>query len=274
ETIGFAEDGCTDITALEGALDSNTACVVVGYPNFFGVVEKLDAVVRRAHAWGALVVSVTHEPYALGVLEPPGHVGVDIAVGEGQPLAVPPSYGGPGVGLLGIRGDKEMIQQLPGRLVGQTVDRQGQRAFVLTLSTREQHIRREKATSNICTNHNLIALAMAIRTALLGKRGFVEVSRLCLAKAEYLKKRLLESKRFILPFSAPTFNEVTLRFLDGSAEDLIKEMASHGVLVGPPLSRWKRFQQGGHDSDFLLAVTERHSRAEIDRLVELLTSVE
>ncbi|MCS6799699.1 MAG: aminomethyl-transferring glycine dehydrogenase subunit GcvPA [Myxococcota bacterium] len=264
--VPFAHDGRTDLDALARVLDERVACVVVGYPNFFGCVEDLGAVRELASRRGALLISVTTEPYALSVLEPPGRLGADVAVGEGQALACPPQFGGPGVGLFAARA--EHVRQMPGRLVGQTVDAEGRRGFVLTLSTREQHIRRERATSNICTNHGLVALAFVIRAALLGRQGFEHVGRLCLARTEYLKRRLVETGRFALPFSAPTFNEVVVRRLEGAAAPLLAALAARGIVAGIALERW--YPDRPHD--FLLAVTEKTSRADIDRLVDALAT--
>jgi glycine dehydrogenase subunit 1 len=201
------------------------------------------------------------------VLRPPGAFGADIAVGEGQPLAVAPQLGGPGVGLFACR--KEHVRQIPGRLVGETVDQDGKRGFVLTLSTREQHIRRERATSNICTNHGLIALAFTIRSAMLGRRGFEQVGRLCLSRAEYLKERIGELDGFEVPASAPTFNEFVVRRRDGKAAPLLAALAANGILAGVDLGRF--FPE--RDTDFLVSVTERHSRADLDRLVAALASI-
>ncbi len=260
-------DDTTDVAALEGLLRDDTAVVVVGYPNFFGCVEDLARIKKLASDRGALLVTATSEPYALSVLKPPGAFGADIAVGEGQPLAVPPQLGGPGVGLFACK--SEHLRQMPGRLVGQTVDQDGKRGFVLTLSTREQHIRRERATSNICTNHGLIALAFTIRTAMLGRRGFEQVGRLCLSRAEYLKKRIDDLDRFRVSSSAPTFNEFVVRREDGKAAPLLAALAAKGVLAGVDLGRF--FPERDHE--FLVAVTERHSRADLDRLVDALGSV-
>ena len=260
-------DGTTDLGALEAAIDEDTACVVVGYPGFLGTVEDLRPIKALAEAKGALLVVATTEPYALSVLESPGALGADIAVGEGQALAVPPQLGGPGVGLFATR--KDLLRQMPGRLCGETVDADGNRGFVLTLSTREQHIRREKATSNICTNHGLIALAFTIRTAMLGRRGFEEVGRLCLSRTEYLKKRIRETERFSLPNSAPTFNEVVIRREEGKAAPLLAALAAKGVLAGVDVGRF----YPERDQDILVAITERHDRSAIDRLVEALHSV-
>lgn len=260
-------DDTTDLAALERLVTSDTAAVVVGYPNFFGCVEDLARVKKIAAEKGALLVTATSEPYALSVIKPPGAFGADIAVGEGQALAVPPQLGGPGVGLFACKG--EHVRQMPGRLVGQTVDQAGKRGFVLTLSTREQHIRRERATSNICTNHGLIALAFTIRTAMLGRRGFEQVGRLCLSRAEYLKKRIDALDRFRVVSGAPTFNELVVRREDGKAAPLLAALAAKGILAGVDLGRF--FPERDHD--ILVAVTERHSRADLDRLVDALSSL-
>lgn len=264
EVAPLGEDGRTDPAKLDALLRDDTAAVIVGYPNFLGCVEDLSAIRDAATRRKALLVTATWEPYALSLLRAPGTLGADIAVGEGQALAVPPQLGGPGVGLFSCR--REHVRQMPGRLVGETVDADGRRGYVLTLSTREQHIRRERATSNICTNHGLIALAMGIRTAMLGRRGFEQVGRLCLSRAEYLKRRIAELPGFTLPTSAPTFNEIVVRRVDGKAAPLLASLAARGILAGVDLGRW----YPERDRDFLVAVTERHAKADIDRLVDAL----
>jgi glycine dehydrogenase subunit 1 len=263
--VGLGADGTTDLAALDAQLDG-AACVIVGYPNFLGCVEDVAEIAKRAHAKGALVVTVTTEPYALSLLEPPGTLGADICVGEGQALAVPPQLGGPGVGLFACK--EEFVRQMPGRLVGQTVDQSGRRGFVLTLSTREQHIRREKATSNICTNHGLIALAFSIRVAMLGRRGFVEAGEHCLANAEYLKARVGELPGFELPYAGTTFNEVVIRRKAGKAAPLLAALGAQDILGGLDLGAFRP----EWDHDFLVAVTEKHSKADLDRLVDALAA--
>ncbi len=269
--VPLGADGRTDQGLLEKALRDDTALVLVGYPNVLGVVEDLGTIRQAASRRGALTATATWEPYALGVIQPPGAFGVDIAVGEGQALAVPPQLGGPGVGLFATK--KEHVNKMPGRLVGETVDQAGERGFVLTLSTREQHIRREKATSNICTNHGLIALAFTMRTAMLGKRGYVEIASQCLAKAEYLKQRLTEvgkkTGKFSVPNSAATFNEFVVRRSEGAAAPLLAALAAKGILGGVPLARFFP----GRESDFLVAVTERHGKDDLDRFVDALAAV-
>jgi glycine dehydrogenase subunit 1 len=259
-------DGRTDLASVRDALTDESACVVVGYPNFLGVLEDLAAMKREADAKGALLVTATPEPYALAVAKSPGELGADIAVGEGQPLAVGPQFGGPGVGLFSCR--QAFVRQIPGRLCGETVDAAGKRGFVLTLSTREQHIRRERATSNICTNHGLIALAMVIRTALLGRKGFEQAGRLCLAKTEYLKSRIRATRGLSLPYAGPTFNEIVIRRDAGAAAPLVERLAGEGILGGVDLGRFR----AEWSSDLLVAVTERHSKADIDRLVDALSA--
>jgi glycine dehydrogenase subunit 1 len=266
EVTAVGADGRTDLGSLDTLLRDDTAALVVGYPNFLGCVEDLATLRARTRDRGVLLVTATTEPYALSVIKPPGYYGVDIAVGEGQPLACPPQLGGPGVGLFAAR--MEFVRELPGRLVGETVDQAGERGYVLTLNTREQHIRREKATSNICTNHGLIALAMTIRCAMLGKKGFEQVGRLCLAKAEYLKKKIVETGRFTLPTSAPTFNEFVVRRNDGAAAPLLAALAAKGILAGVDLGRF----DPKRDRDFLVAVTERHSKEDLDRFAAALAS--
>lgn len=267
EMIPVASDGRTDLDALREAVDAETAAVVVGYPNFFGCIEDLASIASATHDAGALLVTATSEPYALSLIEAPGHLGADICVGEGQAMAVPPQLGGPGVGLFSC--SEKLVRQMPGRLVGETVDQDGERGFVLTLSTREQHIRREKATSNICTNHGLIALAFTIRTAMLGRRGFVDVGKLCVRGAEYLKAGIAKLDAYELPFSAPTFNEFVVRRRDGAAAPLLATLAAQGVLAGIDLSP---FDFGGddHSHDFLVAVTEKHTKADLDHLLSVL----
>jgi glycine dehydrogenase subunit 1 len=260
----LSADGRTDWEAAPGLMTDDTAAVVVGYPNFFGCIEDLRAAKRVAEAGGALLISATSEPYALSVLQPPGALGADICVGEGQGLAVPPQYGGPGVGLFGA--SQEFVRQMPGRLVGRTLDAEGSPGYVLTLSTREQHIRREKATSNICTNHGLIALAMAIRTALLGKRGFLEAGHRCLDAVHYLRTGIEALDDFDLPYAAPVFNELVVRSKHLDACQLVERSVRQGVIPGVDLGRFR----GAWRKHLLIAVTELHTREDLDRLLAAL----
>jgi glycine dehydrogenase subunit 1 len=268
--VPIGADGAADLAAIEQAIDDRTACVAVGYPSFYGALPDLGAVARLAHARGALCIAANTEPYAVAVAESPGALGADIAVGEGQPLACPPNFGGPGVGLFACRDDRQYLQQLPGRLCGATVDGTGKRGFVLTLSTREQHIRRERATSNICTNQGLLALSLAIRTSMLGKTGFVEVARQCLAKAAYLRNRILALPGYSPAFAAaPTFNEFAVRVRGGSAARVASHLEDQGILGGYDLARVDADRTDG----LLIAVTELHSRADLDRFAVALDGV-
>mgnify|MGYP006293353685 CR=1 FL=1 len=262
--------GATDLAALERAVGDSTAAVILGYPNFYGVAERLDRAAEIAHAAGARLISSTPEPYALGVLRPPGELGADIATGEGQPLGVPVSFGGPGVGLFAIREDKKLLRQMPGRLVGQTTDTTGKSGYVLTLATREQHIRREKATSNICTNHGLCALAVTVNLSLLGKRGFAEVARACLARAEYLKSRIAAVDGFEIRYSGPTFNEFAVRVPGGrKAADVAAALLDRGLLAGVDLGRF----DPDLDDTLLVAVTECVPREALDAYADALAEL-
>ncbi|NNE18949.1 MAG: aminomethyl-transferring glycine dehydrogenase subunit GcvPA [Myxococcales bacterium] len=264
ELIPIAADGRTDWQAAENLMTGKTAAVVVGYPNFFGCVEDLNLARATADRQGALLVSATAEPYALSVLQPPGACGADICVGEGQPLAVPPQYGGPGVGLFGA--SQSFVRQMPGRLVGRTVDSDGQPGYVLTLSTREQHIRREKATSNICTNHGLIALAMGIRTAMLGRQGFQQAGRRCLNAATYLRAGVERLDSFEVPYSAPVFNELVVRSQGPDASEVLARLSEQDIIGGIDLGRFRADWR----KDLLIAVTELHSREHLDQLLAAL----
>jgi glycine dehydrogenase subunit 1 len=262
----IAPDGRTDWQAVRSLMTDKTAAVLLGYPNFFGCVEDLDAARDAADSEGALLITATPEPYALSVLRAPGACGADICVGEGQALAVPPQYGGPGVGLFGA--SQAFVRQMPGRLVGRTVDAEGHPGFVLTLSTREQHIRREKATSNICTNHGLIALAMAMRTAMLGRQGFQQAGQRCMDALHYLRNRVKNLDGFEIPYSAPVFNEMVLRSKGADAASIVAKLAREGIIPGIDLGRFRdEWRQ-----DLLVSVTELHGKEELDRLLESLAS--
>ncbi|HSC88556.1 MAG TPA: aminomethyl-transferring glycine dehydrogenase subunit GcvPA, partial [Polyangiaceae bacterium] len=263
-TVATDARGSADIAALTAALDESVACVVIGYPSYLGAVSDLRGLADACHARGVLLVATVTEPYALAVLAPPGSWGADIVVGEGQALACPPQFGGPGVGLLACRDDRKFLQQLPGRICGETVDVHGKRGFVLTLSTREQHIRRERATSNICTNQGLIALAFAIRVSLLGKTGFVDVAKQCLAKAHYLRSALLALPQVEAGFSdAAFFNEFAIRVPGLPAAALLERLEKQGILGGVDLGRF----DAALADRVLIAVTEQHTREDLDRLV-------
>jgi glycine dehydrogenase subunit 1 len=252
-------DGVTDLDALRRAVTDKTAAVMVQYPNFFGCLEELDAAARIAHEHGALFV-VSVDPIALALLRPPAEAGADIVVGEGQGLGNPLMGGGPYLGLFACR--KELVRRMPGRLVGQTVDNQGRRGFVLTLQTREQHIRREKATSNICTNQTLMAIAATVYLAWLGPNGLGELGRQCGAKAHYAAERLeaLHGAARMFP-DRDFFKEFPLR-IEEDAAIVQRQLIDRGFLVGPVI-------EGG----LLVSVTERRTRQEIDELVKAFEEV-
>ncbi len=262
--VPLGSDGRTDWETAAKLITDQTAAVVVGYPNFLGCVEELRLAKRVAESQGSLLITATAEPYALSMLEAPGVCGADICVGEGQALAVPPQYGGPGVGLFGA--SQTFVRQMPGRLVGRTVDADGEPGYVLTLSTREQHIRREKATSNICTNHGLIALAMGIRTAMLGKQGFIQAGERCMSASHYLRAGLEKLGGIELPYSAPVFNELVARFERVTASEVVARLAERDILAGIDLGRFR--DEWRHD--LLIAVTELHTREDLDRLLSAL----
>ena len=251
----------TGRTSTEAALDDKVAAVVVQSPNFFGCVEDLKAFADRVHAAGALLVVVVTEAASFGLLRSPGACGADIVVAEGQSFGVPVSYGGPYVGLFATR--ERYARQIPGRLAGLAYDREGRRGFVLTLATREQHIRREKATSNICTNEGLIALAATIYMTTMGRRGLQEVAAQCAQKAAYARRRIAALEGYSVPYPAPVFNEFVVRAPAGAEGVLRRLAAEHNVTGGLPLSRYFPERQ----NDILVCVTETNKRADIDALV-------
>jgi glycine dehydrogenase subunit 1 len=257
-------DGVTDLDALRKAVTDRAAAVVVQSPNFFGCLEDLRAAAEIAHGAGALLVAVS-DPANLGLLTPPGALGADIVVGEGQGLGVPMGFGGPNLGVFATR--KELVRRMPGRLVGATVDLDGQRGFVLTLQTREQHIRREKATSNICTNVALCALMATIYVAIMGKRGLRKVGELSTAKAHYAAAELTKIPGVRLRFAAPFFKEFTLQ-LPKSPDRVVKRLLKERILGGVPL---KAFDRQFRDC-LLVAVTERRTREEIDAFAAALAA--
>jgi len=255
--------GQIDLGALDRLLDDDTAAVVVQAPNFFGGVERLDLSTTAAHNAGALAI-VMADPIACGLLKSPGALGADIVVGEGQPLGCPLSLGGPYLGLLACR--EQHMRKIPGRVVGATHDAAGRRAYCLTLQTREQHIRRERATSNVCTNQGLLALRAAIYLSVVGKHGIERIARLCLDKAHHAADRIASLDGFELAFpDVPFFKEFTVR----TTRDVPAVLAAcrrRGILGGVPLGRW----YDDLADCFLVAVTETRSRGEIDALVEAL----
>lgn len=256
--------GTTDLTALRAAVDSSTAAVVVQWPNFFGHLEQLEEVVKIAHDAGALAV-VSADPVCCALLKPPGDYGVDIVVGEGQPLGIPLSYGGPYLGFFACR--EKHLRKMPGRVVSETHDVEDRRGFCLVLQTREQHIRREKATSNVCTNQGLMALRAAVHLAAMGKQGLSEAASRCLDKAHYAADQIGKLKGYKLRFAAPFFKEFVVQ-TDRGVEQVLKHCRTKNILAGVSLGRW--YPELG--DCFTVAVTEKRTRQEIDALVEALAN--
>ena len=258
----FGADGRLDLAWLQANVDARTSAVIAGYPNVFGVIEDLRAVHDVAAGQGAVLVTATAETLALALLQAPGDCGAEIAVGEGQSFGIPMSYGGPGVGLFATR--NKHVRSMPGRLVGEAHDDAGRRGYVLTLATREQHIRRERATSNICTNHGLIALAATVYLCLYGKRGLRQLAHLNLARAHAAARALTAGGRWGMAFDGPFFNEFAVRGRD--AARALDAARANGVLAGVPLGQW----YPELDDAFLVAVTEVHDEAAIARLAQEL----
>jgi len=265
EIVEVSYDQTTGRVGDLAALDEKTAALVVQSPNFFGCIEDLKALADQAHAVGALFVVVVTEAISFGLLKTPGECGADIVVGEGQSWGIPMGFGGPHVGLFATQ--EKFVRNMPGRLAGVAYDKNGKRGFVLTLSTREQHIRREKATSNICTNQGLIALAATIYMESMGKRGLEEVAVQNAQKAAYAAQQIATVDGFILPFNAPRFNEFVIRGHKPAAE-VLESVRTAGVIGGLALSKYYT----GHDNDILVAVTETNTRAQIDALVSALAA--
>ncbi len=260
EVFYCTEAGRTLPEAVEAALTGDTACLVVQHPNFFGSLEDVEALSRVVHAKKGLLIVVTNEAVSFGLLKPPGELGCDIAVGDNQSFGNPLNYGGPHLGFMAVR--SEFVRQMPGRIVGQTVDKNGKRAFCLTFATREQHIRRERATSNICTNHGLCALSAAVHLVSLGATGLKKLAEHNIFKANYLKEGLRAIKGVDIAFGSPVFNEFTIRVdkdPDGVLKALLKKKIMGGVLL-------KRFYPE-LDRHILVAATEMNSKGDIDRFV-------
>lgn len=256
--------GVVDVDELKSAVNDQTACVVLQHPNFFGALEETDAITKAAHDAGALMVAV-FDPISLGLLKRPGdwnnNDGADIAVAEGQSLGSPMAYGGPYLGIMACR--EKLVRRMPGRIVGQTVDRRGTPCYTLTLQTREQHIRREKATSNVCSNQGLFALRATVYLSLLGPEGLKETATLCLQKSHYLADRLCESDRFEMAYELPTFKEFVIRDKENQVDELVKESLAAGFFAGVPLGQW----YPDLSDCLLVCVTEKRTKGEMDALV-------
>ncbi len=260
-----ATGGVTDAPSVAAQMDGSTAALLVTSPTWYGTLEDLASLGVLAHEVGALFIVGTH-PILLGIMEPPASYGADIVVAEGQALGNAASYGGPGLGIFACR--KEHIRQMPGRVAGRTTDVDGRTGFVLTFSTREQHIRREKATSNICSNHALNALAAGVYLAAVGQEGLAGIGEACIAKAHYLEGALLETGSFERVFESCFGNEFTLRYL-GDVKAMQADMLTRGFLAGLDLVRFNPADAGL----VLFAVTERHTRETLDRFVEEVSAL-
>jgi glycine dehydrogenase subunit 1 len=257
--------GQADRQAITKLLDKKVAAVILQNPNFFGTVDDHSDIVEQAHAVGALVIESVY-PISLGMLKTPAEMGADIVTGEGQGLGLPLSFGGPYLGFLATR--KKNIRQMPGRIVGETVDAEDRRCFVNTLQAREQHIRREKATSNICTNVALCAIQASIFMSLIGREGFKKLARLNFEKAEFAKEVIGKIKGVEVKRSSPTFNEFTVH-LPKNANDVIEAMMTRGFAAGFPLGRYYK----GMENYLLIAVTEKRTKDEIVAYAKALGEV-
>ncbi|MCH8966014.1 MAG: aminomethyl-transferring glycine dehydrogenase subunit GcvPA, partial [Planctomycetes bacterium] len=258
--------GATPVEAARKVIDDHTAAVIVQHPTFFGTLEDMPAIADVAHNAGALLIASV-DPISCGLLKRPGDYGADIVVAEGQSLGVPQSYGGPVLGLLACRQD--YLRKIPGRLVGRTTDRDGRVGYCLTLQAREQHIRREKATSNICTNQGLLAMHAAVYLAALGKAGIAQVAKRSFDYAHYTAERIVALPDFELAFDVPFFKEFVVRSKSKDVAAVLKACQQAGVLAGVPLGKW--YPQ--LDDCFMVAVTEKRTKSEIERLVEVLKDV-
>jgi len=240
-------------------LSSDYACLIIQQPNFFGYLEEMESYIQKAHDIGALLIVIV-DPISLGMFKPPGDYGVDIVVAEGQPLGIPMNFGGPYLGILACR--KKCIRQMPGRLVGKTVDVDGKPGYVMTLVTREQYIRRERAISNICTSEALAALAATVYLASLGKKGLRQVAELCYHKAHYAANKISQLEGYSLVFQQPFFKEFVIRCPIAPSQ-ISEALFKEGIIGGLDISHMI-------DSSMMLCVTEMNTKQEIDRLVEIL----
>ncbi|WMJ88759.1 aminomethyl-transferring glycine dehydrogenase subunit GcvPA [Anaerocolumna sp. MB42-C2] len=256
-------DGHTDIIALEKTAGEDTACILMQQPNYYGQLEDLDSVKKIADKSGAKFI-MSCNPISLGILKTPGEYGADIAVGEGQPLGMPLSFGGPYLGFMAAT--ENMKRKLPGRIVGETKDAKGRRAFVLTLQAREQHIRREKASSNICSNQALCALTASVYLSTMGRRGLEQAAVLSMSKAHYLAERICEVEGFNLVYKADYFNEFVTT-CKGDPNYLMSRLEQHGILGGYPL-------KGNNVGNILWCATEMNTKAEMDEMIQIIKEVE
>lgn len=260
--IGFDAHGNLNESELGELLKDDAACLIVASPNFFGLVEDYSGLAQKVHEAGALFI-IAANPLALGLFKSPGEWGADIAVGEGQSLGIPMSLGGPGLGFFAVK--RDLLRKIPGRLVGMTRDRNGRRCFTLTLQAREQHIRREKAGSNICTNHALMALAASVYMASMGREGLKKVAEFNVRSSAYLRDQMARVKGFEIPFSGTLFNEFVLRCRKVSPQEMNMKLLAQNIFGGIELAR---FYPELSDC-LLICATETKIQSELDRLVEL-----
>lgn len=258
-----SEAGTTTTEAISAAITEDTSCMVVQHPNFFGSLEELEELARLLHEKGVLLIVVVTEPLSLALLRPPGECGADIVVGEGQSFGNSLNYGGPYFGFMSIR--EKHLRQMPGRVVGKTLDSEGRSAYCLTFATREQHIRRERATSNICTNQGLATLAAGIYLTSLGRSGLKELARINLSRAAYLKSKLSEIKGVTPAFSAPTFNEFAIK-LPLEAGKVLGKLREKGFIGGVSLGKY----YDGFQDTILLCATEMNSMDDMDNFCRAL----
>jgi len=260
-----SKNGVTDLSVLKDILDEDTSCVCVQQPNFYGCLENMEAIEQLVHSKDALLISVV-DPISLGVIAPPGEYNSDIAVGEGQAMGIPQGFGGPLLGVFAAR--EKFVRSLPGRIVGETTDVDGKRGYVLTLQTREQHIRRAKATSNICTNEALMALCSLIYLCSLGKQGIIDVGNLCLAKSHYLYDRMKELKGIKPVFEQEFFKEFVVE-TEKPAQEVLDSLLEHKIFGGVPLSIFNENQK----NYILISVTEKRSKGELDKYIDTLSKI-
>lgn len=258
------KNGSLDHEAFKKELDANTAAVLVQYPNFFGVIEPLRDLSKEIHAAGGLFITATAEPIALGLLASPGELDADIAIAEGNSFGLPTRFGGPALGVFTAK--EKFVRNMPGRIAGETTDSQGRKGYVLTLSTREQHIRREKATSNICSNHQHCATIATIYLALLGKQGFKELAEINAAKAQYAFQKLTAIKGVSATFGADYFFNEFVLTLNKPVHEVLAKLRAENIHAGSPLEAWYPELK----NSLLLCFTEVHKKTDIDRLAEVL----
>ncbi|MDD5686728.1 MAG: aminomethyl-transferring glycine dehydrogenase subunit GcvPA [Elusimicrobia bacterium] len=257
-----ALDGVVDRKKILSEINDSVSAVVLQNPNFFGGIDDYTDIFEQVHKFKGIGI-LSFYPLSLGILKTPGEMGADIAVAEGQSLGIPLSFGGPYLGVIATK--LKYVREMPGRIVGSTVDNKGRRGYVLTLQTREQHIRRERATSNICSNETLCAIRALVYCTLIGKEGIKEAANLCLAKSEYTKNRLMQIKNLKIKFSTPTFNEFVIE-LPKDAADLISTLIEKGFAAGFPLGRYYK----GMEKCLLVALTEKRTKEEIGCFAEAL----